>query len=646
MLASSLAAHAQEDEDDGIAVPAPESSAEEAPSAEPPPSLQGNTEQRKAVRGTPLETNANDPLRRALREFERETFPASSSHGAPGQPGARPTSRRATPPSPPSWLRGAKLGDLPVRWDARVVRYLEFYKDDPRGRALMSTWLKAKGRYERMISEALRRHRLPQDLIYLCMIESSFDSNTYSRVGASGLWQFMPSGTVIYGLRMDYWVDERNDPVKATEAAMAYWKDLHERFGSWHLALAAYNAGFGAVLKSMAKYNTNDFWTLLELEGGLPWESSIYVPKALAAAVVGHNLSLFGYADLQPSAPFEYDVVKIDKSVLLTTIAKAAGVPTNAVLELNPQLRRNRTPPGGYELRIPKGTKEAFTRGFPQHRAESDGYDEVLVKHGERFEDIATTHGTTVKALRELNDVTEIIDVRGGTVLLVPRVDDATRKRNRAAAEVDLYRSEVAPGAPGDPMIVAVPDKDFSIPGRKRVFYRVVAGDTLEGVAAVFAVRPAELAAWNDLDPEAKIQARMVLVAYVDPAFDAEKARVALLDASRLMVVTMASPEHLDLFEGRKGRVRKKIVVKAGDTLESLGRPHHLTKYDMARINRRSYYTPLVAGEELVVYAVVDKAKARKAGVYDPPKRQLAKKKKRGGKVSASASAKAKIKKK
>ena len=360
------------------------------------------------------------------------------------------------------------------------------------------------------------------------------------------------------------------------------------------------------------------------------------MPKALAAAVVGHNPALFGFDGITPDPPFEFDSVRVDKSVPLAAIAKGLGVPLATLVDLNPQIRRGRIPPGGYDLRIPRGMRGQFSRSFPQLRSEWEGYETYPVRHGERFEDIARTYGTTVKALRELNAIGDPNEVRGGTILLVPRIDDASRKRNRAAAEIDLYRSEVAPGGPGDPMIVAVPDKDFAIPGKKRVFYRVVPGDTLESVATVFRVQGTDLAVWNDLDPEAKIQARMVLVVYVAPGFDAQRAQVSLLDEARLMVVTAGSPEHMDLFEGRKGRVRKKVVAKAGDTLESLGRPHHLTKYDMARINRRSYGTPCVAGEELIVYAVVDRQKARKAGVFEVKAKASPKKSKRG-RATASA---------
>lgn len=590
----------------------------------PPPDLDTNVGQRRAVRGTSPESAepAKDPDKEAQREWEEKTFPKEL------QP--KVEDEVADPDAPPpdartEWMKDLAVGDLPVRWDARVVAYLEFYKNDPKGQNLIKGWFKAQGRFRPLIEKSLKRHGLPADLIYLAMIESSYDPWVYSRVGASGIWQFMPAGGKVYGLAIDYWIDERNDPEKSTEAAMLYWKDLYERFGDWDLAMAAYNAGYGAVLKAIAKYNSNDFWWLLDREGGLPWGSTIYVPKALAVSVVGHNRALFGLEGLAEEPTWEFDRVTVPKSISLAVAGKAAGVTANDIAWLNPELRRGRTPPGvkDYALRIPKGTKEKFAKTFRQLTAEWDGYDEYVVRHGERFEDIARVHGVSVATLRELNGAADVSEVRGGLLIVVPHVDEVAKAKNRQAAEDDLYRSEVTPGVGDEPMIVAVPDKDLTIDGRKRVFYRVVAGDTLDQIAAVLGVRTAQLAAWNELDTEAKIQPRMVIVAWVKPEFDADKANVALLDDARLMLVTSGSVEHIEIMEGRKGRKRKTIKAKQGQTLEAIGKPHHLSKYDMARINRRSPAKETEAGEELVIYVVVDKAKAKKAGVYDKKKRKL-----------------------
>jgi membrane-bound lytic murein transglycosylase D len=576
-----------------------------------PPRVESNEAARRSVRGSLVDDETVDPRRAALRAFEREAFaaPIELSATVPPEDDGRPDI---------PWIKALATGDVPVRWDARVIRFLEFYKNDSRGRAVMTAWIRRSGRYRDLILDALRRHGLPEDLLYICMIESSFNPLVVSRVGATGLWQYMPAAGHAYGLRQDYWVDERSDPEKATEAQMLYFKDLWDRFGNWDLAAAAFNAGYGAVLKSMAKYGTNDFWALLEIEAGLPWESSVYVPKFLAAAVVGRNLAAFGYDKVVLDPPLAFERVTVPGGVDLTAIARAAGVEVAAVRELNPSLRRDRTPPGSGDVvvRIPEGTRERFAREFPQLKSEWDGFETYVLRHGERFEDVAKVHGLSTARLRSLNGVRHVTEVRGGTLLVVPRIDAQVKAQNRALADDDLYRSDVVPGGPGDPLLVAVKDKDLELPGRRRVFYRVVAGDTLDDVGAAFGIPSTEIAAWNGLDADSKLAARMVLMVFVPPDFEPERRNVALLDDSRLLIVTTGSPEHLDIYEGRKGRVREVLVVKPGDTLESIGKRYSLTKYDVARINRRGYTTPLRPGEELVVYKVVDRAKAHATGVF------------------------------
>jgi membrane-bound lytic murein transglycosylase D len=584
------------------------------------PSLEQERDGRRAVRGCPVDADCKPDD--ALRAFELAKFP---------QPGTDPwiddraaprgTEAVTTPVTRPSelrpdlpWLDELELPDLPIVWSAKLIDYLEFYKDDPHGHNIMAGWLRDQGRYRDLILTHLRKAKLPEDLLYVAMIESGYDPAESSYAGAAGLWQFMPEGGRIYGLRIDRWVDERNDPLRATIAVLDYFTDLYQRFGDWHLALAAFNAGYGAVLRSVARYNTNDFYKLSEIENGLPWSTTLYVPKALAAAICGHNRAVLGFDKREPAPAEKWEEVTVPSSISLATIAKAIGVGADDVKRLNPHLRRGRTPPGetGYVVRVPRGTSETFPRKLADLRSEWDKYDAYVVAHGERFEDVATTFGISTGKLKALNEITSDAEVGGGSVLVVPRIDAAKRAKNRDKAVAALHASG-PDQKPGEPLIVAVPDKDAAVDGKRRVFYRVVSGDTLAEVADALGVATAKLVAWNDLSATADLHARMVLQAWVAEDFDAAAANVRLLDDDKLLVVTRGSDEHLDLAEARVGRERIEYKPKKAESLEAIGKKFGLGPRDLARINKMKSTSVIEPGQTIIVYKVVDKDRSDRA---------------------------------
>ncbi len=542
--------------------------------------------------------------------LDERTPPPSPVEGSAGRIVRKPSELRPDAP----WLDQLELPDIPVRWSQRLVDYLVFYKTDPRGRSIMESWLVAQGRYREMISSHLRQAHLPQDLIYVAMIESSYDPNDSSSAGALGLWQFMPEGGRIYGLREDRWVDERRDPYRSTIAQMDYFADLYQRFGDWHIALAAFNAGYGAILRSIARYNTNDYYKLCEYENGIPWETCLYTPKVLATAIVGHNRAAFGMDKVKPAPAETWDEVAVPVSLPLSLIARAAGASEADVKRLNPQLRHGRTPPGeeGYVVRVPVGTKAEAQRKIVELESDWDGYDAYVVAHGERFEDVATTYGMSIAALRKLNDVGHESEISGGTVLVVPRITAEQRAKNLAKAQAKLLGSGIDQ-KDGEPLIVPVPDKDAVVVGKKRVFYRVVTGDTVKGIARALGVTREQLADWNGLEDTANLHPKMVLVAWVAPEFDQVKRKVSLLDESQLVIVTRGSPEHLDLAESRTGRVRTEYVAQAKEKLSDIAKKFGMGSHDLARINRISYDTVLSKGDRCIVYQVADPTRSKRA---------------------------------
>jgi membrane-bound lytic murein transglycosylase D len=590
--------------------------------------------ERRAVRGVPIDEigPSESPELREIRRFEELAFPRAGgvrpgaadgalppvslpgswggSGDVPAELRSPPSSERPEPTAAPDseWLRGLKLPDLPVRWDAQVLRYLDYFKNDPKGHAVMANWLRRAGRYRDLFDRVLAREGLPRDLLYVAMVESGFDNGARSRVGAGGIWQFMPSAARTYGLEVSYWTDARRDPERAVEAAARYLKDLYVRFGSWYLVFAAYNAGYGAVLRSITSYNTNDYWELVRHESGLPWESSLYVPKILAAAIVGNNPGAFGLGDVTPDPPFAYEEVEVPAGTALTTVARAAGAKPEVLEALNPQLVRGRTAPdrGAGRVRVPQGTATACAESFDKARGSSDKLDTVVLRFGETLDDVARARGLSARELRRLNGVKDSGELRAGTAVVVPKravasKDERPGKDERASGGDRAVAPEAASGADDDAIIVAVPERAFSYEGRERVFYRTRDGDELDEIADAFGVRSEDLVEWNNLDPAAKLHPKMVVQIFVRKDFD--PAGVVLLDASKVRVVTLGSEEFLELETARRGKKRLLYTAKAGDTLVKLGRRYGLTPGDLARINRFSYNTELHEGDKVVVYS-------------------------------------------
>jgi membrane-bound lytic murein transglycosylase D len=604
--------------------------------------------ERRAVRGAPVDDVAapETPELRELRRFEEQTFPRSGaprpSGGdaalpAPALPGswggsgdvppelrsAPPAAGSSATPAPDSdWLRALKLPDFPVRWDAQVLRYLDYFKNEPKGRAVMSNWLRRAGRFRDLFDKVLARHGLPRDLFYLAMIESGFESTARSRVGAGGVWQFMPGAARAYGLEVSYWIDGRRDPERAADAAARYLKDLHVRFGSWPLVFAAYNAGYGAVLRSITNYNTNDYWELIKHESGLPWESSLYVPKILAAAIVGRNQAAFGFAEITPDPPFAFDEVEVAAGTSLATVARAAGAKSEVVEALNPHLLRGRTPPerGAMRVRVPAGTAAVYAANIDKARS-ADKFDTLLLRFGETLDDVARARGVAVRELRRLNGVKDSVELRAGTSIVVPRkADRADKAKDKTDDEAPVAGKDAAAADVDDTLLVAVPDRSFSYEGRERVFYRARDGDSLDEIADAFGVRNEELCEWNNVDPGAKLHPRMVLQIYVRKDFD--PAGVLLVDPARVRVVTLGSEEFLELETARRGKKRLTITAKTGDTLAKLGRRYGLTPGDLARINRFSYNTELHEGDRVVVYSPTGDAPRERTMGLTPEKKR------------------------
>jgi membrane-bound lytic murein transglycosylase D len=428
------------------------------------------------------------------------------------------------------------------------------------------------------------------------MVESGFDPSANSSAGAGGVWQFIQSSARAYGLEVSYWVDRRRDPEAAAEAAAKYLKDLFVRFGSWPLAFAAYNAGYGAVLKSIVNYNTNDYWELIEHEAALPFETSLYVPKIIACAIVGHNRELFGVNDLAADPPLSYETFEVPPGTHLAHVARAAHVDKEVLESLNPELIRHRAPPdrGPYQVRLPPGTRQIAISNFETSRSARDRVSTIILRYGETIDDIAKARGISVRELRRLNGLSDNYELKGGMSIVVPE------RKVAPASAVEKALANVESDA-AEAILVAVPERRFFYPDRERVFFRCRGSESLDELSGVFGVSVDNLVEWNNLDAAARLQEGMIIQVFIHKEFDAR--HLTLLDPSRLKVVRLGSEEFLALQAAQKGKTRLTYQARQGDTLASIARRYGLRPADLARINRMAYNSELESGQEVIVYS-------------------------------------------
>ncbi len=523
-------------------------------------------------------------LRQSLTAFERATFPDG---------GAAP-SLVATPPEP--WMADLAHPKLPVRWNDRLVDYLRYFRDRDPGRALMRGWLRRAGRYEPRLRAILTEVGVPEDLVFVALAESGFNPRVRSRVGAAGLWQFMEATGNVYGLQQDFWTDDRFDVDKSSYAAAAYLADLHARFGSWELALAAYNAGYGLVMTAIDRHNTNSFWALAKIESGLPYATVNYVPKIIAAALVGRNREALGYGPdvLEAHPVIEWVEVKLPRSTRLTDLATLLDTDADILAEINGAFIRGRTPPGrSVTVRIPRDKAEAFAKARPQLEAKWRTEGTLTVQHGQSLGSIARRHGITEKALRKLNGIRDSAEVSGGVVLVVPsKVDPA----GHAAADVEL------------PPLAAVPQVQLSTQQRL-VFLETTRATTPPALERAFGVRWSDIVQWNDLDPRARLQSGLMLQVVVAEDFDGPAHALAVYERDQVEHVVRGSRAHLEAELKRRGRRRRGYRVRPGDSLGKIGGRFGLTIGDLSRINQVARNHSLEAGDVLVVYVTPAKAK-------------------------------------
>lgn len=495
--------------------------------------------------------------------------------------------------------------DIPVEMQPLVAQYIQFFQGP--GRKWFRKWVSRSTRYIPVMQPILEQKGLPRDTVYLAMIESGFSAHAYSWAHAAGPWQFISSTGREYGLRQDFWVDERRDPIKATHAAANYLKRLYSELGHWYLAWAGYNTGGGRVRRMMDRHGTSDFWAL-SMERGFAKETQHYVPKLIAAALVAKHPAAFGFReeefDYEPL--LEFDEVKLVDATDLGVIARAAGVSVKDVQELNPELKRWCTPPATekkpYVLRLPKGTSEQFAKNFQQLSPnERLSFRIHKVKRGDTLSRIALTYGTAAEAILQFNRLKSARSLRINAELAIPVpggrgakavLEKTVAQARRAGVTALRPEEEIPAGTPRAPVATG-PIKTEVIDGRTRVTYGVQEGDSLWAIAQRFNVTVDDLRRWNEL-PRRKRGLRIGTVIQVWPG----KAPAAQVQERAGTVVAATH----DPAKPQGGRTTVHTLA-AGETLWSVAQRYGVTVEDIKRWNNIQDHRNLPAGKQLTVAA-------------------------------------------
>jgi membrane-bound lytic murein transglycosylase D len=432
-------------------------------------------------------------LERVLEAVNRPELAAlQTDNPAPKQkaePAPIDETNEVTPPVDPNVKAQAEAevkatrSELPLMLTDPVAAYINYFST-PRGHDILQSALERGGRYREMIESTLREQGVPQELIYLAQAESGFHPLALSRVGARGMWQFMSSRARGYGLQHNLWVDERQDPEKATRAAAHHLKDLYNQFGDWYLAMAAYNSGPGGVQSAVKRTGYADFWELYK-RNVLPKETRNYVPIILAMTIMVKNPAQYGLDNIVPEQPVPYDTVKIDYPVDIRLVAQCVDVSPATLQDLNPSLLRLSTPKDQtFELHLPAGTKERYLAAIdPIPLQMRIWWRYHAVAEGDTLASIARTYRTSPAAIERENHLQDTDSLQPDSKLIIP----------------------IPPGK-------HAATEDGASYARRATRYKVRRGDTVQTVADNFSLPPIMVRRWNHLRGDSLRGRRIVYI--------------------------------------------------------------------------------------------------------------------------------------
>lgn len=485
--------------------------------------------------------------------------------------------------------------DIPVVINDDVVRWMEYFTGP--GRKYYERWLSRSTRYRPMMLREIDERHMPHDLVYLSMIESGYSPHAYSSADAAGLWQFIAATGRMYDLRIDYYIDERRDPEWATEAGVSHLSDLYKMWGDWPLAWASYNAGPGRVKRATEKAGSKDFWVL---ENGpyLHTETDNYVPKIMAAAIIGHHPDWYGFTNIHYQDALVYDIAKVPGNVDLGVLAKCAGITLQEFQDLNPALRRYSTPPEGYDARVPVGAKETFLAKLDAVPADQRTAATVHTVHrGETLGIIASNYGTTVTDIVTANHLTNKNIIEVGQTLVIPKTG--------TGAEVASRRSEPSPTtgptswtpssrtlttADAAPRSESTSTARVEAPAPKPVapkYYTVRSGDTLTEIAGKYDTSVSQIRTWNGLKSDKILVGARLKVGAGSTAAAAPASTVARASTSSSAPTSATKVVY---------------TVKRGDALGQIAEAHGVGLSSVQKWNHITNASSITVGQQLTIY--------------------------------------------
>jgi membrane-bound lytic murein transglycosylase D len=474
-----------------------------------------------------------------------------------------------------------------------IEKFIHYFQTG--GRKRFGRYLSRSGKYVGMMQKILVRYGLPEDLVYVALIESGFSPKAYSVAKAAGPWQFISETGRRYGLRIDWWADERRDAEKSTHAAASYLRDLYGMFESWPLATAAYNAGEGKIQRAVTRYKSDDFSELIR-HGYLKQETKDYVPKMLAALTIAKDPDKYGFGDVDYEAPLDLRTVTVPGGTDLAAVARLLEVPVEVIRDWNPELRRFCTPPNRvrYDLRLSVDAALLAEERMEEIRTQAKiTFLQHNVRRGETLQALAERYNTTVPVLKELNGL---------------KRDSLGRISRLVIPVTGLAETEAVPGTEVSPdqltmahMRAEEGSRKSRIRGGRRPepgdAVTVRKGDTLARVAKRYGVRVKELASANGLKPKSKLKVGAHLV-LPEPSGDAESttAQAAVSKASGRTKSPASAGAARDV---RKRTTRYK--VHKGDTLDQIARVYGVTVDRLADRNGLKKGQLLRQGRVLVI---------------------------------------------